>query len=609
MPERNRAGRAENRVALDNATWAVLLACVAVLPLVTSITRGIMGPSWALTAEPYHLPKLTALASLTSIATLLWIADHFCGRQIRAGAVLAPLGIFALLIAVSTAFAIEPVSSLFGASGLMTGAVTWLLCGWFAFLLLQYLSSAARLRQLSWSLVTGCALVAAIGLLGTLRIDPLGTPYTGESQWRVLQAMSTTGNPDFTGILLIVPAVVGLALALSSVNSRMRLLAYALTSVMLVASFVTLTRASWLGVLIGVLTLLLLSAVDRTARKRRLLYAGAATATIALLGLALAENPSLVISRIGRIAQGLNSFTSGRIDLWTTTLRVVAKYPLLGTGADHLALGAYPVQRDIIIEDGARYVLQDPHSLPLLVAAVFGVPALIALAALVAMTLRSAWRRGVSSSDSGTGRTLFAGWYWGFAGLLLASLLSVWTITAIFVFFIAIAVLISPTMESCGDGGPVPLKAVAAIGLVIVSTSLYGTTRAITADRHVILARTGNAEMHYAKAIDLVPWDAWLRVDYFGKKIDAYRPYLAGADPIAARAAADEVDSQLASAIGRFPDELQFYRQRVYMLRLSQGAPGYQAEKEAAAIDEALDAFPGDTEFLELKRSLVRPAR
>ncbi len=224
------------------------MACVAVLPLSSSLTLGLSGQPSALTDDPYNVPKLIVLIALVSLSSVAWFVSLVLGwRQLRLGSVHVWLGAFAALVVVSTVFAREPLSSLFGASRLMTGAVTWLACAWMCFLIGQLADTGTRLIELTWAVIGGATVLAAIVILQAAGVDPLSTPVTPERLWTIRRGAATLGNPDYTGLYLIVPAVITISLYLSA-KSRTSILAGVCGALINLAALLTLTRAAWLGV-------------------------------------------------------------------------------------------------------------------------------------------------------------------------------------------------------------------------------------------------------------------------------------------------------------------------------------------------------------------------
>jgi len=579
--------------------WYSLQAYVALVPLVTSVVRRADGGGTALTEDPYHVPKLVAIVALSSVATLAWIADLLLAkRAIRADRSLGFFIAFSFFVLLSTACGFEPLSSLFGATGLMTGTITWLTCGWAGFLIAQYVTGPARLREVSWAVIGGGCSVALVALLQAAGLDLLQTPSSPESQFMVTQGLATLGNPNYTGLMLVVPSVVGVGLSLALEHRPFRVAAIGATALMVTAAFITLTRAAWLGVAFGTACALMLIASDRT-RLWKLLGGVAAVGAAALtLGLLLAGTEN-VTTRFITASSGLDAFSSGRVTIWREALGIIANRPLLGTGADRLALGAYEVQIRVVTDGIDRFVLQDPHNLPLLIAGLFGIPALVALAVGIALILVEGYRLARRSDALQTeSRLLYASWVAAAMGFLVASLLSVYTITGVMMLFVVLMVVAAPQLKPLAERQRT-IAVVAVLSLSLLAIAWFGAVQSFRGSRQTMLASSGESELRLLEAIRLTPWDTRNRLTYQWRKIGAYRNVLTGADVVNARAAAESLDSEIRAQIVRAPYELLWYRMLIDLYDMQRGLPGYQPGKVIEAIDLALAAFPNDPEFTE----------
>ena len=588
--------------------WYCLLACAVLVPLVTSLGIGRLWGFYALTEEPYHTPKLLVLSLLVTVATVAWLFDVAQSRRgLRWGPAYVALGIFSALVAVSTLLSPQIATSFFGASSLFTGAYTWLLSIWTGVLVAQYVADARRLITLSRVVAATGAAVGAIALLQSLGADPLGTSLMDGFQWMIAQGMATTGNPNYTGALLVVPALVSLALAATEKDPRWRWAAVAGAAITVAALFITLTRAAWIGLAVGVIALVVLVPTDARDVRRRLLTTGyvllgALAAGVLLIG------PNMVARRFTALASGLETFSAGRFALWSDTARVVAAHPLFGSGADRLGVAAYPLQANVAFElGGSRLVLQDPHSMPLLVAAIFGVPAALAFLTLLVMTVRAGVIRLRSTTKASSASVVYAGWFAGLIGVAATSLLSVTTITLIFILFLAVGVVLAPTLKTPSER-LWPTWAVGALALIVSLTGLWGTVQGNRASHALVRSRLMDSEINLKRAQQLTPWDSRIRTEYLSRKIGAMQPVLTGTDAAAARKMAEEIDTEIRLSQLDFPGELLLYRTRILMHASMEGAPGYRKEAHLEAIADALEAFPNDREFLEAQQEMAGAA-
>jgi O-antigen ligase len=578
--------------------WYSILACAAALPLVVAVTQSPSGASVGLTDDVYHIPKLLLLTALLLASTLAWAYEvAFSGKEIRLGVVLAPLAAFALLMVVSTAFGVEPVSSLFGVSGLSTGAITWLACAWAGILVSQYMTSTRSLVQFTWALAIGATGVGVIALLQASGLDLVGTPLTPTNEWMVSRGAATLGNPNYTGLYLLIPAVLAVALAYSSEVTWQKRLAAGMALVVSGALFITITRAAWIGLVVGLVLLVLSTPGAPGSLKRRAGVIAGATALVAIAGV-LILGPEILLGRLKSLSRGVDAFSSGRLTMWSDTLRAIANRPWAGTGADRLALGAYEVQSAVVTEETNRYVIQDPHSLPLLITGSFGVPALVAFAVYAAQVLRRGFGLVRQNTSFSQKSVLYAAWVAATSGYLLASLLSVYTITGVFLLFVSLALVAAPTLRPVQPGSwarPVVLLLVFALTI----TTFFGAVQGYRASRHVAQASLGDSQYHLEEAIRLVPWDTRTRVTYQWRKIGSFRQVLTGNDIALAHDTFSTLDTEIKLQIQRSPRELLWYRMRVDMYQIAKGYPGYQPEKVLEAVDAALVAFPNDPEFTE----------
>lgn len=583
--------------------WYSILACVATVPLVTSTTLGLSGlPVY--THDPYHVPKLVTLSALLCVATVAWLLDTLGNRRpLRSGRVFVPFAGFALLVIASTLLSYEPTSSLFGASTRMTGATTWILCAWAFFLVGQYATASTSVREISWALVLGCTIVSVVALAQSLGANPLRIPYAAEEQWMLARGAATLGNPNYTGLLLVLPAVVALGLGLTSSSSWQRRASLTACALMCGATFITLTRAAWIGLVAGLVLFILMTGQDPAARRRMLwTLSGLAVAT-ALVG-ALLVGPGLLTQRIYLPDQDLDARTSGRLVLASDAVQVVAEHPLAGTGVDRYALGAYQVQSEVRTDGQSRVIPTDPHSLPLLVAATIGVPALLALLAFISMVLAES-RSQIGKPPVGSrSLVLYASWVTGLIGFLLASVLSIFTISAVLLLFVAAGVVATPSLRPAASR-PAVLVSLATFALVMTPVGFYGAWTSARASHQIALSNVGNSQFHLNRAMAITPWDSGIQVDYLARKMNALRGALAGEDVALAIETRESLDAEIGLTIARFPAELLLYRLRIDLYAASKGYPGYDPQGHLAAIDYALRVFPNDPEFTTLREEVA----
>lgn len=238
-----------------------------------------------------------------------------------------------------------------------------------------------------------------------------------------------TSNPLAAMLVLAVP--VGLWGA-SVATSRAERVAWLASAAVAVAAVLAAgSAAGWLalaveagGVVLLAPGLLGIAPGSRAARVARAAYAAIAAPLAGLVTVWFAAPDAGVLPHARVQVFGDTYLT--RLEMWRMAAGVVRDHPLLGAGADSFQLAAQPHLTARLLEleltTGINTVPPDPHSIPLLVAASFGVLGLVAFAVLAALWVRSALvaRDGEPDETTLARRAAFLGvTAWGIAGLFI----------------------------------------------------------------------------------------------------------------------------------------------------------------------------------------------
>ncbi|MDO8880211.1 MAG: O-antigen ligase family protein [Coriobacteriia bacterium] len=410
-------------------------------------------------------PRAAVLALLVLVAYGAWcIGVARSHTQLRTIPHYRWLVVVLVLAAASTVAAISPSRAFFGDQYLALGLQTILLLVMVFILIIQHVTNMKRLVALSWSVVAGGSIVAGVGLLQVLDLDPLGLAMSSTSL--VGRAESLLGNPDFTGTYLVVPMVVAAALGLSADDTRQRVMAFTCWGLCLVTLANTLTRGAWIGALIGLGVLG--AALARLPWARRALP-GLLAALVGVGSAALMIGiPSRFLARLGDLTSA-STAGGGRLILWQDAIGVIARYPILGTGPDSYRLGWYAARSlESMQVWGIKMTDHDPHSLPLLLTATLGVPAALAVLGTIASILVTSWRRALRPGSGGT-NLLYSGWWAAAAGLLVAQAFAVTTLTSALILSLALAAIAAPGSRSCSSSPSLKRSLVLGAGGVLCS--------------------------------------------------------------------------------------------------------------------------------------------
>lgn len=282
----------------------------------------------------YGLTKATFLRTLTLIILAGWVVKAISSRKIRL--VRTPLDAaviaFTAVALLSTFFSAYSAVSLWGRYREHQGLLAVINYVLVFFLVTNFIKKKSDFRKIFFALLASATLVSLYAIFQHFGIDFLsyqGVPYQEMRSW------STLGNPIFLGgyLALVIPLVFATVL-LGEFGVTGRLLLIGILILLVVALVFTLTRAAWLGAILGVIFVLALSLPELKKHKASLLWM---TIMIVILSSAV-----LLIGRseVGSsVAQRFLSIFSlhwegGRIKLWLDLLPLLLRRPLLGSGPD-----------------------------------------------------------------------------------------------------------------------------------------------------------------------------------------------------------------------------------------------------------------------------------
>lgn len=427
----------------DRISWFSLLGAVAIVPLAVGTVP--FGTQWSL--GPFTAPPVVALGVLVGISAIAWAIGLLRGEtELRGNRLLIALGVLVALLGVATALSLDPAYSLFGDGDDLNGLAVYVLCALSTVLVVAHCTSGKRVSELTSAVLYSGLAVAVISLAQQfLTIDPFGeVPAEQFSSlgWLITQGSSTLGNPDFTGSFLVVPAAIALSRALRpKATTAQRVVSGAAAVAIAAALVLTLTRGAWLGLAVGAVVYLAL-AVRRSRVARSVLTYAAIVAGVGLAVLLLFSGPDLVrrVSEIG------DAGVSGRTLIWSESVRIIAADPVTGTGPAAFRLGWYGARQPEGLAIGAGAVGTDAHSYPLQLAAVAGVPALLAALVLAIGTAvaaaRLAWNPKAGASDD------YVAWWAAYIALGVTLLTAMATTPLLLTLFVATGLLLSPLAKT-----------------------------------------------------------------------------------------------------------------------------------------------------------------
>ncbi len=431
----------EHDLRWRSVSFVALMTGVVLASLTTSNLTAF-GLEEPVTQELFFTPKLLLLSAALLVASWAWVMDVRRGSSVRPVR-FQSLMAFALGAAVlSTVSGIQPVQSLMGSDSYGQGLVTWMLYVLLMYLTAQMVRSHRHARQLAAVVVASSSAVAAYALVQVFGLDPFVWP--GASQLTVRHGISTIGNPDMLASFLLFGLVLSPVLALTD-HDRTARIAYWAAFVLIAASWALATsRTAWVA---GLIALALTAFSARRAGSRRLgpvIVSAGAAALVA--GAAMLISRSDALARLQQLVTAPMTAGGSRWLLYEAAGQAIAERPLLGGGPDSFRFLWYPLRQaaDLAI-GGFNGVADDPHSLPLLLAATLGVPAALAL---LGIALGALWStRSALSSPTGPesrdGTLMLAAWWIAVAAYGVTSLFGVLVVPNAVVLAIGIGVLLA----------------------------------------------------------------------------------------------------------------------------------------------------------------------
>ena len=339
----------------------------------------------------YYVPRLALLYPLTLAVVVLTVVQRRPRRESPSIDVLDLLALaFAAWQALSAALSPSPVIAWFGYYNRGTGTIFWIALT-LLFVAARRLLDRPRGRQaLTWF---ASVVLLVAGLIAVAQVAGAATLWGGAViNGRVA---GPTGNPiTLAGLSLL---GVWLAAGLPSWPRRSATLVVALAGVVGGAACLVLTvsRAAYLGVAVGVAVLAVAWIVERRRRALIVMASVCAAGLVATLGYGLVSGGDAnLLSRLdGGQMGGLTRSDSLRVALWREGVAGVSWRPLTGAGSGAFVLAdrLYRSPEDRIRQPWA--LASDPHSLPLLVASTSGVPGLLLASAFAALFVWTTWPR------------------------------------------------------------------------------------------------------------------------------------------------------------------------------------------------------------------------
>lgn len=577
--------------------WVLLLAALAVAPLVVSLGGFASG----VYAAKEWVIRLLVCGAATAYAVAL-----ARGRAAVRNAPVVWVGLgLVLWTTLAAVLSVAPSTSIVGLqqgeAGLL-GVLTYATAGW---LTLQLASSWTRVRALMRTVTAASALAAAYGLLQSLPGDLDPIPWERGLLFGAFRSFSTFGNPDMYGAYAVAAFLAACGLLLGERSSAVwRYVAAASVVLIGTSVFTSLTRAAWIGGVIGLCAFAVFMWRLR-ARPRRFELVVAAVLIASIAGAAVmsvnsdADGDSNVFERAQVVEQGaLDVSAQSRFEVWGIGRAAVFQRPVTGWGPDTHRL-AFEPNRTLAYSSLVDSTVSpsSAHNWFIQTAVTLGIPGLVLTIALYLWVAwvsgRWLWRTPESQRET---RLLFAGAWAACVGYLFAALLVPGSPPAALLLWSLMGVLLAPLAANAQlrQGAMVWVGAVMAAVFALLGVT---TIVQIWSDRQAaVAARPDLAPYVRVLAADKASRTNPLNALYDTIRSDAYRALLA-VTPVSAGEpmALTKMNAATVDAIAKEPSNPFHRTAHVSGLLVAQGIMGGDyAEQALREADAARELAPNN---------------
>lgn len=481
-------------LSAETIAWGAILVAVFMTPLAMT-DFGWLGIEQPLTADIYTEAKVFVLriSALVALAAWSWsvLVD---GRPLRRTAFDPWVLAFVGWLGVSTAFSIQPLTSLFGYYTRSEGLLTYVLYAALFFLTVQLVDSGSRVRALAKAVFWSGAVVSAYGVAQYLGLDWV----RDVPEFLIGRAYSTLGNPMILGGYLIFVLPVSAALALTERRSGWRVAYWAGALLSAVALMATFSRSAWIGAAVAVALLVGYVVYQRVGIERRIdmPFAGVALATLglaALRSMGSADGVTNLSARLGELLDFEAGSGFSRVGLWSAAAQATMDRPLAGFGPDTFRLFSTGYLAPEYARAGDYLAIPDnAHSYPFQLISTAGVPGLLLFAGLVgAVGWISARRVLLVPRGSGkSGHVMLAAFWVASAGHVVNLLASISMPNTTFLLWVSMAALVSPLARELPAREIASARVLASAAAVACLVLAAASTLPLLGDRQYLVSLT-----------------------------------------------------------------------------------------------------------------------
>lgn len=326
-----------------------------------------------MTSDPFNIPKLSLLAIGVPLVLAVRVVEILHGRSSRGlQLLLVPAALLALPLAFSWALSPYRGWAVLGMQARFEGLLPYVLVILLGMLVAD--TFRGRSDELAFALLWAGAIVGGYAILQTIGLDPFDWTLLGAPT----EAVSTTGNPNFTGGFLGIVLPVGLGLVLTDPGRRR--VAIRLLILLVGGWIVARSQGGWAA---GVAGSAIVGGYYLRDRYRLahivgwVLAAAVATVTVGVVLVAMVRPESRFVTTAALLR--------GR---WSeAAVGMAMAHPFAGRGPNSFAIEGVRYRSQIDAVEFSFDFPDDPHSVPMSMLANLGLPGFIGFLGILAWAL------------------------------------------------------------------------------------------------------------------------------------------------------------------------------------------------------------------------------
>jgi len=286
--------------------------------------------------DAFELPKITLFRILTIMVTFAWLILSLKRGEfsVSSSPLNRPIAAFLGISIISTIFSRNPGVSLRG----LYNFYFWGLGAIMGYILLYVVTSSVP-EETDWedmitAILVGSVVIIIYGFIQRQGIDIL--EWAESPRQRI---WSTLGNPNFLGAYLVMVIPLALSRFLNkNQKEEIRAMLFFLIAALFAALSFTLSRASWLAIVIG--SLIWAVSLGKKMFKRKLGWIFALAVVVVYFALLFvlpyrgATGEQAIVERAASTLDLTENSNRIRVAGWKVALGILKSHPLLGTGLD-----------------------------------------------------------------------------------------------------------------------------------------------------------------------------------------------------------------------------------------------------------------------------------